>query len=184
MSTKDTYPPDSTINQELEALGRAVAQVRQLSTNVPDLSRAIRDATKAIESIDPSTITEAARAIDFSQLPTIYKLSQAIAGPLSLPKLASVNGIEPGATVADKSDDEQSSDVAASQFPIAAAVDIGSLVKKAREARHLSQQSFADLAGVGRRFVSELENGKPTLEFEKVVKVSRAAGISLLAVPR
>lgn len=62
--------------------------------------------------------------------------------------------------------------------------DIGSLVRRARETRNLSQQSFADLAGVGRRFLSELENGKPTLELGKVLKVTRAAGISLFARQR
>lgn len=62
--------------------------------------------------------------------------------------------------------------------------DLGLLVRRARETRHLSQQSFADLAGVGRRFLSELENGKPTLELGKVLKVARTAGILLLARQR
>ena len=59
--------------------------------------------------------------------------------------------------------------------------DLGLLIRKARERRSQSQQSFADLAGVGRRFVSELENGKATLELGKVLKVMRAAGISIFA---
>ncbi|TAN10320.1 MAG: transcriptional regulator, partial [Rhizobiaceae bacterium] len=49
--------------------------------------------------------------------------------------------------------------------------DLGLLIRKVRERRNQSQQSFADLAGVGRRFVSELENGKATLELGKVLKV-------------
>ncbi|WP_198541107.1 helix-turn-helix transcriptional regulator [Mesorhizobium sp. LCM 4577] len=67
---------------------------------------------------------------------------------------------------------------------IVSASDLGRLVRRAREGRHLSQQSFADLAGVGRRFLSELENGKATLELGKVLKVAHAAGISLLARER
>ncbi|MDN2583217.1 helix-turn-helix transcriptional regulator [Aquibium sp. ELW1220] len=59
--------------------------------------------------------------------------------------------------------------------------ELGLLIRKARERRNQSQQSFADLAGVGRRFVSELENGKATLELGKVLKVMRAAGISIFA---
>lgn len=59
--------------------------------------------------------------------------------------------------------------------------DLGLLIRKARERRNQSQQSFADLAGVGRRFVSELENGKATLELGKVLKVMRAAGIAIFA---
>jgi y4mF family transcriptional regulator len=57
--------------------------------------------------------------------------------------------------------------------------DLGLLIRRAREKRNLSQQRFADLAGVGRRFVSELENGKATLELGKVLKVMRAAGVSI-----
>jgi y4mF family transcriptional regulator len=57
--------------------------------------------------------------------------------------------------------------------------DLGRLVKKAREEKGLTQQEFADLTGVGRRFVSELENGKPTVEFGKALKVALGAGISL-----
>lgn len=67
---------------------------------------------------------------------------------------------------------------------IGSPADLGRLVRKVREGRRLSQQEFADLAGVGRRFLSELENGKPTLELGKVLKVANAAGITLLARER
>ena len=40
------------------------------------------------------------------------------------------------------------------------------------------------MAGVGRRFISELENGKATLEIDKVLKVAAAAGIDFLARER
>lgn len=64
---------------------------------------------------------------------------------------------------------------------VAGVEDIGALVRKARKARGISQQDLALRAGVGRRFVSELENGKPTLEFERVIQVTRAAGVDLFA---
>ena len=64
---------------------------------------------------------------------------------------------------------------------IASPEDLGLLIRRIRERRKLSQQSFADLANVGRRFVSELENGKPTLELGKVLKVAHAAGVSVFA---
>ncbi|MGL4239693.1 MAG: helix-turn-helix transcriptional regulator [Beijerinckiaceae bacterium] len=57
-------------------------------------------------------------------------------------------------------------------------------VRKAREASGKSQADFAALAGVGRRFLSELENGKPTLEIGKVLQVLSAAGIDLYARKR
>lgn len=59
--------------------------------------------------------------------------------------------------------------------------DLGNLIRKVREANGVSQQQLADLAGVGRRFLSELENGKHSLEFGKVLSVASAAGIDLLA---
>ena len=57
--------------------------------------------------------------------------------------------------------------------------DLGQLVRRAREQKGLTQQEFADLTGVGRRFISELENGKPTIEFGKALKVALGAGISI-----
>ncbi len=61
--------------------------------------------------------------------------------------------------------------------------DLGAAVRNARKSKRLTQQEFADLAGVGRRFLSELESGKPTLEIGKVLKVAAAAGIQLMFVP-
>jgi DNA-binding transcriptional regulator YiaG len=42
--------------------------------------------------------------------------------------------------------------------------ELGEAIRRTRKSEGLTQQSFADLAGVGRRFVSELEQGKQTLE--------------------
>ncbi|CEJ10666.1 anaerobic benzoate catabolism transcriptional regulator [bacterium YEK0313] len=68
--------------------------------------------------------------------------------------------------------------------PVASTAGMGRIIKDARVARGLSQQQFADLAGVGRRFLSELENGKATVEFGKVLAVAIAAGIDLFATKR
>ncbi len=48
----------------------------------------------------------------------------------------------------------------------------------------MSQQQFADLAGVGRRFLSELENGKATIELGRTLLVTAAAGVDLFALKR
>lgn len=79
---------------------------------------------------------------------------------------------------------DETSTVTASPARIATAQDLGDLVREERELRKLSQQAFADLVGVGRRFISELENGKATLEFDKVVGVASAIGIDLVARKR
>lgn len=57
--------------------------------------------------------------------------------------------------------------------------DIGKRVRAARRAMGMTQQRFADLAGVGRRFLVELERGKPSLEIDRVLAVCKAAGIGL-----
>jgi y4mF family transcriptional regulator len=62
--------------------------------------------------------------------------------------------------------------------------DLGRIVQQKRKAMKVTQQQFADLAGVGRRFILELEAGKPTLEFGRVLKVCKAAGIDLTATSR
>jgi len=57
--------------------------------------------------------------------------------------------------------------------------ELGLFVEQARKMRGYSQQTFADLAGVGRRFLSEVENGKPTAEIGKVMQVLTALGIDM-----
>lgn len=64
---------------------------------------------------------------------------------------------------------------------IATAADLGDVVRRARIDRKLSQENLAARAGTGRRFVSELEAGKPTLEFGRLLAVCRALGIDILA---
>ena len=63
--------------------------------------------------------------------------------------------------------------------PVTSAADIGRRVRQARRAMGMTQQRFADFAGVGRRFIVELEKGKPSLEIGRVLGVCAAAGIKL-----
>jgi y4mF family transcriptional regulator len=53
---------------------------------------------------------------------------------------------------------------------------IGEYVRKRRIASNLSQKELGELAGVGTRFVSELERGKATLRMDAVNKVLRVFG--------
>lgn len=56
---------------------------------------------------------------------------------------------------------------------------LGQLVRAARLEMGLSQEAGALLAGVGARFLSELERGKGTVQLAKVIQVTRAFGIRL-----
>lgn len=59
--------------------------------------------------------------------------------------------------------------------------ELGALIRRARKAMKMNQTEFAAHAGVGRRFVSELEGGKASLEFDRVMACAQAAGIDLTA---
>jgi y4mF family transcriptional regulator len=67
---------------------------------------------------------------------------------------------------------------------IGSAADLAPLIRKARKRMGMNQEAFAFAAGVGRRFLSELENGKSSLEFDKVLACAQAAGIDIIAKPR
>ena len=63
---------------------------------------------------------------------------------------------------------------------------IGEFVRQRRRASGLTQQELGELAGVGTRFVSELERGKATLRMDAVNRVLRVFGQMLghVAAPR
>jgi HTH-type transcriptional regulator/antitoxin HipB len=59
------------------------------------------------------------------------------------------------------------------------AQDIGKLVKTKRKQDGLTQTELAELCQIGTRFLSELENGKPTLHFDKVMLVLQNLGLQM-----
>lgn len=60
---------------------------------------------------------------------------------------------------------------------------LAEFVIERRKALKLTQTQLADKAGVGLRFVRELERGKPTLRMDKVNEVLRFFGCQLGPVP-
>ena len=64
------------------------------------------------------------------------------------------------------------------------AADIGELVHAARRKQGISQEQLAGVAGTGVRLISDLENGKSTVQIEKVIKVIEALGLGLYALSR
>jgi len=61
---------------------------------------------------------------------------------------------------------------------------LGRELRRRRRALGLTQAELAALCNVGNRFVSELENGKPSLEIARVLKVLEAVGLDLTLRPR
>ncbi len=60
--------------------------------------------------------------------------------------------------------------------------DIGSLIKQRRKSLGLTQLEAAEQAGVGRRFLIELEEGKPTAQLGKTMHVLSMLGVTLTGV--
>jgi len=63
------------------------------------------------------------------------------------------------------------------EVPAKDPVEIGKIVRKARKETGLRQAQAAALCGVGTRFLSDLENGKPTLHLGKVLKILHGFGL-------
>jgi y4mF family transcriptional regulator len=66
----------------------------------------------------------------------------------------------------------------------ATAADIGAAIRKKRKEDGLTLADAAALCGVGYRFLSDLENGKKTVQMGKVLQVLTALGLDLYVASR
>ena len=57
--------------------------------------------------------------------------------------------------------------------------EIGDIVRATRKAAGLRQDELAGAAGVGLRFIVDLEAGKPTIQLGKTLQVLAALGCSI-----
>lgn len=58
--------------------------------------------------------------------------------------------------------------------------ELGTALRNARRARGLRLEDVALGAGVGTRFVSELERGKPTARLAETMRVAASLGLRLI----
>lgn len=63
-------------------------------------------------------------------------------------------------------------------------VTLGQHIRAARKKQGLTQAELAGLAGVGARFVSDVENGKPTAQLGLVLHLLNLVGVELVSVER
>ena len=61
--------------------------------------------------------------------------------------------------------------------------EIGTIVRTARKAQNLRQDELAGAAGVGLRFIVDLEAGKSTAQIGKTLQVLEALGCELEITP-
>lgn len=72
-------------------------------------------------------------------------------------------------------------------FPLGtvlSAQDVGRLVSQRRKSQGLTQADLAGLGQAGNRFISELERGKGTVQFDKVLHVLHLLGLDVVLVER
>lgn len=62
-------------------------------------------------------------------------------------------------------------------------MELANFVREKRKSVNLTQPELAEKAGVGLRFVRELEQGKESLRMDKVNQVLRLFGYAVGAVP-
>ncbi|MEQ9438152.1 MAG: helix-turn-helix transcriptional regulator [Cyclobacteriaceae bacterium] len=62
-------------------------------------------------------------------------------------------------------------------------INLNEFIKQRRKSVGLTQEELSFKAGVGLRFIRELEGGKPTLQMDKVNQVLRLFGHELGPVP-
>ncbi|HOP04663.1 MAG TPA: helix-turn-helix domain-containing protein [Tenuifilaceae bacterium] len=56
---------------------------------------------------------------------------------------------------------------------------LGDIIKYHRKKAGLSQKSLADIAGVGKTVVFDIEKGKETVQFKSIISVLKVLNISL-----
>lgn len=61
--------------------------------------------------------------------------------------------------------------------------EIGAIIRTARKAQNLRQDELAGAAGVGLRFIVDLEAGKSTAQIGKTLQVLEALGCALEITP-
>ena len=62
--------------------------------------------------------------------------------------------------------------------------DLGHVAREARKVQALKQLDIAGLANTGNRFIVDLENGKPTIQLQKVIEVLDLLGLDLIVRKR
>jgi HTH-type transcriptional regulator / antitoxin HipB len=63
-------------------------------------------------------------------------------------------------------------------------VQLGEIVRRQRTKQSLRQLDVAGLGNTGNRFIVELENGKPTVQLQKVLDVLDLLGLEVIVRPK
>lgn len=62
--------------------------------------------------------------------------------------------------------------------------DPGKAIRTRRKELHYTQAYLSEFTGFSTSFISDLENGKPTVEFEKALRIIQTLGMDMLIEKR
>ena len=67
-----------------------------------------------------------------------------------------------------------------SETPICSSVQLGAVIRDQRKRLALKQLDLAGLGNTGNRFIVDLENGKPTVQLQKVLDLMDLLGLEVV----
>ena len=67
-----------------------------------------------------------------------------------------------------------------SETPIRSSVELGAVIREQRRRLALKQLDLAGLGNTGNRFIVDLENGKPTVQLQKVLDLMDLLGLEVV----
>jgi HTH-type transcriptional regulator / antitoxin HipB len=70
------------------------------------------------------------------------------------------------------------------EVAVRSSVELGALVRAQRQRLALKQLDIAGLGNTGNRFIVDLENGKPTVQLQKVLDIMDLLGLELVVRSR
>jgi y4mF family transcriptional regulator len=70
--------------------------------------------------------------------------------------------------------------VAGAETPIRSSVELGAVIREQRKRLALKQLDLAGLGNTGNRFIVDLENGKPTVQLQKVLDLMNLLGLEVV----
>jgi len=73
---------------------------------------------------------------------------------------------------------------ARSEHIVRSMASLGDVARQRRKALQLKQTDLAGLGGTGNRFIVDLENGKPTMQVQKVLDVLHLLGLEVVIRPK
>ena len=68
----------------------------------------------------------------------------------------------------------------ADEISITSIRELGKLIRQTRKAQKMTQEDVSGLAGLGNRFIIDLEHGKETVQAQKVIDVLNLLGLELI----